>query len=173
MKSREEILNIRWIKPFAHRLAHPALWHINRRSLSKALGLGLFAGFVVPLGQIPLAALLAIPARANVPAAIGATFVTNPFTFGPIVFAEYQIGHFLLALFGLGSGSKAETYTDAALGLAAPFLLGMVILAVSAGLAGFALSRAWLTARLAWHRRSRRSAQGAFGSTAAASNVAE
>ena len=159
VRTREQILASRWIKPFAHRLAHPSLWHINRRSLSKALGLGLFAGFIVPIGQVPLAAALAIPTRANVPAAVGATFVTNPFTFGPIIFAEYQVGGAVLDRLGLGGGVSeflAGSYAGEALGIAGPFLVGMIIMALAAGILGYGLARLWMSARLALRWRARR-----------------
>lgn len=65
---------------------------MNRRSIARGVALGLFAGFVLPIGQIVLAALLAMTVRANVIIAAGATLITNPFTFPPIYFAAYTLG---------------------------------------------------------------------------------
>lgn len=75
--SREAVLSNRWISPFAHRLVHPSLWHLNRRSVARGVALGLFAGFLIPIGQIAVAAFLAVTVRANVVVAATATFVTN------------------------------------------------------------------------------------------------
>lgn len=161
MRSREQILASRWIKPFAHRLTHPSLWHINRRSLSKAIGLGLFAAFMVPIGQVVLAALLAIPFRANVPIAAGATFVTNPLTTGPIFVAAYFVGAAILGAFGVVSpelGDVSGSYASTALHVIGPVTLGMIVFSVSAGLAGYALSRLWIRLRLTMRWRGRRAA---------------
>lgn len=158
MKTKDEILANRWIKPFAHRLTHPSLWHVNRRSLSKALGLGLFAAFVVPIGQIVLAALLAIPTRANVPVAIGATFVTNPLTFGPIWYGAWWTGDHLLRPFGIESHpfDLSAGYAWSAVATMVPITLGLILFAVGSGLLGFLLARAWYTLRLTARWRARR-----------------
>jgi uncharacterized protein (DUF2062 family) len=96
MKSREAILRSRWVRPFAHYFAHPSLWHLNRRSVPRGLAVGLFAAFALPVGQFALAALLAIPLRANVPLAAAATLVSNPITFAPIYIGAYKLGSFML-----------------------------------------------------------------------------
>lgn len=81
MPTREEMAGNRFLAPIAHRFLTPELWRFTRRSVPRGVALGLFAAFIVPLGQIFLAAFLALPARANVPLAALVTFVTNPFTF--------------------------------------------------------------------------------------------
>jgi uncharacterized protein (DUF2062 family) len=158
VKSKDEILSYRWIKPFAHRLTHPSLWHINRRSLSKAIGLGLFAGFLVPIGQIVLAALLAIPARANVPVAVGATFVTNPFTFGPIWYGAWWTGDHLLRPFGFESHpfDLSAGYAWSAITTMIPITFGLVLFAFGSGVLGYLLGKAWYSAKLAWRWKARR-----------------
>jgi uncharacterized protein len=161
LRTREEILASRWIKPFAHRLAHPSLWHINRRSLSRALGIGLFAAFIVPVGQIVLAAFLAIPARANVPVAIGATLVTNPFTFGPIYLGAYWLGTSMLGAVGLGDWAAAPAdgaYATTALQYMGPVTIGLLAFAVLAGAMGYLCARLWLRLRLTMRWRARRPA---------------
>jgi uncharacterized protein (DUF2062 family) len=93
---RDGLLRSRWIRPFAHRLVDPSLWHLNRRSTARGLALGLFVGLIVPIGQTPIAALLALSARANIIVAAVATLITNPLTFPAIYFAAYKVGQFLL-----------------------------------------------------------------------------
>ena len=43
-----------------------------------------------------LAAILALPLRANVPTAVGMTLLNNPITIGPLLFAAYHVGHWVL-----------------------------------------------------------------------------
>lgn len=80
MPSREEMAQNKYLAPIAHRFLSPELWRFTRRSVPRGVALGLFAGFIIPIGQVFLAAFLALPARANVPLAAAMTFVTNPFT---------------------------------------------------------------------------------------------
>lgn len=86
----------RLIRPFAHRLGNESVWRFTRESVARGMALGLFAGFIVPIGQILLAALAAIPLRANLAVASVATLVTNPVTFPPIYYAAYRVGLWII-----------------------------------------------------------------------------
>ena len=77
-------------------LLHPQLWHLSRRGVALGVGLGIFFGFLIPLAQIPVAAVSATLLRANVPTAIASTLVTNPVTFAPIYVIAYKLGNKLL-----------------------------------------------------------------------------
>ncbi|QUL39322.1 DUF2062 domain-containing protein [Erythrobacter sp. JK5] len=92
MPSREEMSRNKYLAPIAHRFLSPELWRFTRRSVPRGVALGLFAGFIIPFGQIFLAAFLALPARANVPIAAMVTFVTNPFTFPFWIVVANQVG---------------------------------------------------------------------------------
>ena len=96
MPTREQLAENKYLKPIAHRFLTPELWRFTRRSVPRGVALGIFAGFIIPVGQIFLAAFMALPARANVPLSALVTFITNPFTF-PIwaVFAN-RVGAFIL-----------------------------------------------------------------------------
>ena len=98
MPTREGLASNRWLAPIAHRFLSPELWRFTRRSVPRGVALGLFAGFIVPLGQIFLAAFLALPTRANVPVAALVTFVTNPFTFPFWALAANRLGSFILKI---------------------------------------------------------------------------
>lgn len=71
---------------------HPRLWHINRQGIALGAAIGGFFGLLVPFGQIPIAAVVAVLMRANLAATVVGTFVTNPFTFAPIYYLAYRIG---------------------------------------------------------------------------------
>jgi uncharacterized protein (DUF2062 family) len=156
IRDREAILASRWLRPFAHLFAHPTLWHLNRRSVPRALAIGLFTAFIIPLGQFALAALAAVAMRANVPLAAAATLVTNPFTFPPIYFAAYNVGFLLLPK------SVAEGVEDVAQGLGStlldvsgPTALGLLIFAIVSAALGYVAGAVWWRISLLrrWRRR--------------------
>jgi uncharacterized protein (DUF2062 family) len=161
---------LRWLGPALHQ---PRLWHISRRGIAMGLAIGVFFGLLVPIAQIPFAALTALILRANIPAAIGSTLITNPFTFAPVYFAAYHLGEWLL---GRGSeiaagdleiekaAGQASTGFTAWLELVSsigvPLALGLAILAtVLSILIYFAVHWTWrLRIIRAWqHRRKKRS----------------
>jgi uncharacterized protein (DUF2062 family) len=136
-------------------LRQPELWHINRRGIALGLAVGLFMGLLVPVAQIPFAALLAILVRANLPVAVASTLVTNPVTFGPIYYAAYRLGTYLL-----GGSPDAATETilpwgEHFLTIGKPLLVGLATLAAGSALTGYlAVSGIWrLHASLVWRRR--------------------
>lgn len=96
--TREQMAENRYLKPIAHRFLSPELWRFTRRSVPRGVALGLFAGFIVPIGQVFLAAFLALPARANVPLATLVTFVTNPFTLPFWLIVANKVGAFVLKI---------------------------------------------------------------------------
>ena len=56
------------------------------------MAVGIFFGLLVPIAQIPLSVGAAIVMRANVPAAVSSTLVSNPLTFAPIYYLAYRTG---------------------------------------------------------------------------------
>jgi uncharacterized protein (DUF2062 family) len=109
MPTRDELAKNRWLAPIAHRFLSPELWRFTRRSVPRGVALGMFAAFIVPVGQIFLSAFLALPARANVPLAALVTFVTNPFTLPFWLMVANRVGGFVLKIdAAAGSGMHAE-----------------------------------------------------------------
>jgi uncharacterized protein len=98
MPSREAMAKNKYLAPIAHRFLSPELWRFTRRSVPRGVALGLFAAFIIPVGQIFLAAFLAWPARANVPLAAAVTFVTNPFTIAFWAVVANRVGNFILRI---------------------------------------------------------------------------
>ncbi len=96
--TRESIEKNRLLKPVAHRVLHPALWRPSRRSVPRGVALGMVTGILFPVAQIPFSAVLALPLRANIPAAALTTFITNPFTTPPLWVAAYWVGRRMLHL---------------------------------------------------------------------------
>ena len=150
--TREQLAQNRWLKPIAHRVLASELWRFTRRSVPRGVALGLFSGFILPVGQIPLAAFLALPVRANVPVAVVATFITNPFTFPFWIWVGNRIGRFLLQIDSLTHGEVLQTQLDGWLGewlywlmqQAGVTAVGLAFMAVvSAVLGYFITDRVW------------------------------
>lgn len=107
--TREEMASNRYLAPIAHRFLNPELWRFTRRSVPRGVALGIFAGFIIPVGQIFLAAFLALPARANVPLSALVTFVTNPFTFPFWAIVANKVGNFILKIDIAATGGVAQS----------------------------------------------------------------
>ena len=98
MPDREGMASNKYLAPIAHRFLSPELWRFTRRSVPRGIALGLFSAFVIPVGQIFVAAFLALPARANVPLSALATFITNPFTLPFWLVVANRVGAFMLRI---------------------------------------------------------------------------
>ena len=94
--TREQLEKSRWLRPVAHHLLRSDLWRFNRRSVPRGVALGLFVGVMIPLAHFVVAAFLAVFVRANIPAAMRATFIGFPVIYVGLVALAYKIGNFLL-----------------------------------------------------------------------------
>ena len=84
----------RLLRPVAHRVLAPELWRFTRRSVPRGVALGHGRRHPDPgRADRRVAALLALPFRANVPTAALTTFVTNPLTTPPLWIARLLDRH--------------------------------------------------------------------------------
>ncbi|WP_407276612.1 DUF2062 domain-containing protein [Halothiobacillus sp. DCM-1] len=130
-----------FMQPFAKWLAHPNLWHFNRRSVSGGVAIGLFiAFFPIPL-QMLLCAIAAVIFRVNVALAVAMALVSNPFTMVPIFWGAYWIGTSLTGtqLTVPPAGMSFEWVMSQIQILWLPMLLGLLILGAAVALAAFAV----------------------------------
>jgi uncharacterized protein len=149
MPTREEMANNRYLAPIAHRFLSPELWRFTRRSVPRGVALGLFSAFIIPLGQIFLAAFLALPTRANVPIAALVTFVTNPFTFPFWAVVANRVGKFMLQVDAATTGVASEQLESGAwqwvidaFQLAGVTVVGFLVLAVISAAVGYLVASA-------------------------------
>jgi len=74
---------------------------INRRSVTRAIAIGLFWAFI-PMPMQMLAVIATTPLlKFNVPIAISMVWLSNPFTMPPMYYVEYLTGNFILGLEGI------------------------------------------------------------------------
>lgn len=92
LPTRETVHQYRLLRPFAAQLSHPSLWRMTRRSVPRGVAVGLFVAVIIPFMHTVIAALLAIPTRANIVVAAIFTLVVNPLTIPPMYYAAYRIG---------------------------------------------------------------------------------
>ncbi|WP_369880331.1 DUF2062 domain-containing protein [Erythrobacter sp. KY5] len=148
MPSREEMARSRYLAPIAPRFLSPELWRFTRRSVPRGVALGLFSAFILPVGQIFLAAFLALPARANVPLAAAVTFVTNPFTIAFWAVVANRVGTFVLKIDAAAAqvaSAKGSTWWASFVDffeLAGVTVAGFVVLAVVSSAIGYLISGA-------------------------------
>jgi uncharacterized protein (DUF2062 family) len=161
--TRDTIHEYRLLRPFAEHLRHPSLWRFNRRSVPRGVAVGLFVAVIIPFMHTVIAAMLAVPARANVAVAALCTFVVNPITIPLMYVAAFRIGSWELHHDGpLVDPADAERFSGELSRLlfwihhaSGPIALGILTMAVVAAALGYAVSaigwRFWCRSR--WQRR--------------------
>jgi len=155
-ESLEKVRHLRFLGPF---LARPWLWHFNRRTVAVGLAVGVFIGFMLPMGlQAPVAAIGVLWARGNLAVAMLSTLVTNPFTVVPVYYVAYRLGAFLTgAEFSDASASAAASTLGKIASVGAPLATGLFVMGLSAALVCYVgTSLLWrLFTTIAWRRRLR------------------
>ena len=128
-----------FMTPFRHLLHDHRLWGIRRRTVVPAFSLGLFIAFLPIPGHTLVGALSALALRVNIPVAALATWASNPLTMGPMYYAAYRLGRYLLDTpvrqFRLELTWEWLTHTF--LTIWQPMLLGCLILGCVASVAGY------------------------------------
>ena len=135
LPTRESMEKIGWLRPVAHIVLRPDLWRFHRRSVPRGIAIGLIVGIflMIPGLQMVGAVLVSLPFRANIPAAVTMTLLSNPLTTPFILLASIGIGNkvfslhadvsTLLALHAKEAGLGAYTrwlFSDAVFFLPAP-----------------------------------------------------
>lgn len=171
----EKILESRTLKLFAPHLADPRLWQFNRHSLNKAVYIGVLSAFFPLPGQMLLALIGALIFRANVPMALGLTWITNPLTTLPVFYAGYYVGAKIMgepmislrvigrmitdfSLWVLSSGANPFVTYRGTVSLTA-FCLGLTLLAVVTSIVcGLTFKAIWRYKTVtSWQKRQKKS----------------
>jgi len=152
----------RHLRHFGVRLHDPNLWHLNRRSVSGATGVGLFCALLPVPFQMVLAAAGAIALRVNLPVSVVLVWVTNPFTIPPIFYSTYRLGAWLLGVPTVHHQVQwSVTWLMSEVwDIWQPLLLGSVLAGLAAGLLGWGLVRLLWRWYVVQRRREQRTVRG-------------
>lgn len=162
---------LRWLGP---RLHDPSLWRINRRAVAKGVAIGAFFGLMIPVAQIPAAAVASLFWRANLWIAAVSTLISNPFTYAPIYYFAYRLGAALLGRYAGTDPALAEAKAEQAMaalswfdnlwhwitGIGQPLVLGMLVMAVVGAVTGYVLAHLVWRIKVVIKRRRQRAARG-------------
>ena len=157
LPTREELAKSRWLGPFAQHVMARELWHAQHEAVARGVAIGLFWAFALPVAQIVVAAVHCVWWRANIPVAIGATLLTNPFTVGFWLYLAYRVGSLVLDApppVRPAEGASVLAWLQA---VGWPAILGMGMFAVGGALTGYLVVKLAWRLRVALKRRSRRS----------------
>ena len=138
----------------------PNLWHLNKKSVSRAVFIGIFCAFIPIPMQMFLAAILAILYTANLPLSTIVVWISNPLTFAPLYYACYRAG---LVLIG-GSevpfeiGLSMDWFKNDLPNVWKPLLAGSIVLGlIFASLGYWATQIFWRSMVLKrWNERSKK-----------------
>jgi uncharacterized protein len=137
---------LRWLGPRIH---DPLLWHVNRRAVARGVAVGAFFGLMIPVAQIPAAALASIVLRGNLWIAAVSTLISNPLTYGPLYYFAYRLGAGVIGaptpvnlrqedvegpIRMIDSLAQAWQWVT---GIGQPLLVGMVIMAATGAIVGY------------------------------------
>lgn len=157
MPDHHSIKTNKYLQIFGDLLHNPNLWHLNRRSITKAFAVGLFFAFIPVPFQMVLAAGIAILVHANLPISIALVWITNPLTMPAIFYVCYLVGAWVT------NAPKKEFVFQASwqwvldsLSTIGPaFLLGCFICAVLFSILGyFGINTIWrLSVSKEWKKR--------------------
>ncbi|MER2551970.1 MAG: DUF2062 domain-containing protein [Thauera sp.] len=173
LPTREAIMHSRMLRWLGPRLHDPLLWHVNRRSVARGVAMGVFFGLMIPIAQIPAAAIASLLLRGNLLIAAMSTLVSNPLTYGPLYYFAYQLGAGVIGrrppagltaddveapVRAIDSLAQAWTWLS---GIGQPLLVGMLIMAVTGSIVAYLGVQLFWRVRVGARRRRQRQARSA------------
>ena len=128
-------------------LGHSGCLRTDRQSVARGVAAGLFVA-LTPVFGVQTLVLLAVCVllRANFPVAFAASWISNPFTIGPLVLAFNALGQAVFGPLAQPLSVRSGVADDALLQTQLT-LLGSLLIAVPISLAGYAAAL-WLKGRL-------------------------
>ena len=156
--SAESVSKSGLFRHISHFLLGQNIWHLNRRSISYGIFIGIFCAMLPIPGQMLVAAIMALLLRAHLPLSLAATWISNPVTYAPIYYFNYQVGAWIF-------GGSPEPTTPASFelidfyehlhALMIPLIGGSLLSGVVFGFAGLLLVRIYwrITVMMHWGER--------------------
>lgn len=150
--------------PWKRRLRY-FYWRLMRQKgsaefLARGLAAGVFAGLFPLFGiQTMFGIGLAIPLRGSKLMAAVGTWVSNPITYGPIYFLNFEVGQWLLGsdeVFDINSFESASTLLEVGSDFLTILFVGCFLMGALSAVASYFIGvwviRRWREPHLNWHR---------------------
>ena len=142
---------------------------MHRRSVPRGVAVGLGIGIIIPVMHTLLAALIAIPLRANVAIAAAFTLLVNPLTIPALYYVAYRTGLWEMHADAAVTNPVAAEHFSSELSrflfwiheASGPIALGILTIAIAAAVLGYALTAIGWRMLLANKLRRRRKARAA------------
>ena len=154
LPTSKQIAEIRALSFLRHLLLEPNLWHMNRYSLSFGFLIGGICCFLPIFFQSVPCVLLCVWIRCNVPVAVLVVWISNPITFGPMMYFAYRVG-----LWILGTEQEIELlnpslkwFVDQISIVWQPIIVGSLACGVAFGMAGFIVIQLYYRWRIARYK---------------------
>lgn len=147
LPSRAALTTHPWLRPIADQVLDPQLWRLQHEAVARGVAVGTFWAFMIPMAQIVVAAAHCTWWRANIPAAVAMTMLTNPLTIGFWLWLAYQLGALVLGEPLIASASPASGALAWVTEFGWPTVLGMCMFATGGAAAGY------LSVKLVWRLR--------------------
>jgi len=96
MPKRKELAEYRLLRPFSALLSDPGLWALSRRNTAKGFAIGIFSAWLPIPFQTLVVLGLTVWLRVNLPVGVLASFISNPFSMGPMMVFAYMLGNWML-----------------------------------------------------------------------------
>ncbi len=147
------------MRPFRNLVQDPRLWAIRRKNTVPAFSFGAFLACMPFPGQPLIAVAGAWALHINIPVAVLVTFTSNPVTMGPLYYAAYRVGSYLLRMptqpFEIEM--SIEWVFTTFVSVWQPLLLGCILLgSIVALVAYIVLDLLWRNAVVTYKQRKRR-----------------
>ena len=133
----KKLRNRPWWQKISKPLFHRSLWVPCRDTVASGLAIGLFFSMMPFIPQSIFAAILAMRAKVNVPFAMAACFLTNPFTNVPFWYAQIHVGQWLINVLSLPVLPGQITLPIVGIVSASNFIVGFVAMGVLLALSAY------------------------------------
>ncbi|WP_232848892.1 DUF2062 domain-containing protein [Amphritea pacifica] len=149
MPDEHKLKSNRYLNWLGSHIHDPNLWHLTRKSVSRAFFVGLFCAFIPLPSQMLIAAIAALFVRSNLPISVGLVWLTNPITIPPMFYFAYWIGTLILGVdpVAIDFELTMEWIKAELEHIWLPLLVGSLVCGIVSGTLGYLLmQRFWV-----WH----------------------
>jgi len=135
---RKRMLNTWLHRVLGNRLFDPLLWKPTEETVARGLMVGTFIGLLPFFGlQILLSIFICYAWRVNVTTAALATFISNPLTAPPIMWAQLKLGRFLLSPWVIVNPIDPVLIQSHWMQYGRPFMTGAIVSATALALLSY------------------------------------